>query len=80
MFKLNTTPCNILSPLRVGRRMYVCVEEPEAITLSSEAVLRYYRGTIEAPLRYVGRDKKGLTHRVGLANVSPKGLYHVMRG
>ena len=34
--------------------MYVCVEEPEAITLSSEAVLRYYRGTIEAPLRYVG--------------------------
>ena len=26
------------------------------------------------------RDKKGWTQRVGLANVSPKGLYHVMRG
>ena len=28
----------------------------------------------------VHRDKKGWTQRVGLANVSPKGLYHVMRG
>ena len=26
------------------------------------------------------RDKKGWTQRVGLANVPPKGLYHVMRG
>ena len=29
---------------------------------------------------YLTRDKKGWTQRVGLANVSPKGLYHVMRG
>ena len=28
----------------------------------------------------IARDKKGWTQRVGLANVSPKGLYHVMRG
>ena len=26
------------------------------------------------------RDKKGWTQRVGLANVSPKGLYHGIRG
>ena len=28
----------------------------------------------------LARDKKGWTQRVRLANVSPKGLYHVMRG
>ena len=28
----------------------------------------------------VTRDKKGWTQRVGLANVSPKGLYHGIRG
>ena len=27
-----------------------------------------------------GRDKKGWTQGVGLANVSPKGLYHGIRG
>ena len=26
------------------------------------------------------RDKKGWTQRLGLANVSPKGLYHGIRG
>ena len=26
------------------------------------------------------RDKKGWTQRVGLANVSPKGLYHCIKG
>ena len=26
------------------------------------------------------RDKKGWTQRAGLANVSPKGLYHGIRG
>ena len=26
------------------------------------------------------RDKKGWTQRIGLANVSPKGLYHGIRG
>ena len=33
-----------------------------------------------ASLLQQGRDKKGWTQRVGLANVSQKGLYHVMRG
>ena len=28
----------------------------------------------------LARDKKGWTQRVGLANVSPKGLYHGIRG
>ena len=28
----------------------------------------------------LGRDKKGWTQGVGLANVSPKGLYHGIRG
>ena len=28
----------------------------------------------------ISRDKKGWTQRVGLANVSPKGLYHGIRG
>ena len=35
------------------------------------------QGTVK---RIIVRDKKGWTQRVGLANVSPKGLYHDIRG
>jgi len=36
--------------------------------------------TIDYVVSGVVRDKKGWTQRVGLANVSPKGLYHGIRG
>ena len=47
-------------------------------------ILRYFENVISVIFHYyyssVFRDKKGWTQRVGLANVSPKGLYHGIRG
>ena len=45
-----------------------------------EILLRTYSQIIKLLKCVMVRDKKGWTQRVGLANVSPKGLYHVMRG
>ena len=36
--------------------------------------------TRTAKIIVLPRDKKGWTQRVGLANVSPKGLYHCIKG
>ena len=52
---------------------------PAEGVLSARFVLAFF-GTVENSIYYNCRDKKGWTQRVGLANVSPKGLYHGIRG
>ena len=48
-----------------------------------QALVNLREGSLAALSLRVGvgaRDKKGWTQRLGLANVSPKGLYHGIRG
>ena len=50
------------------------------VGLDTSKIRGIHKITDEILQRQATRDKKGWTQRVGLANVSPKGLYHGIRG